>query len=214
MSSEKSNLSNNTIRLKRAYEPVASDDGLRVLVDRLWARGISKEDAHLNAWMRELRPSKELREWFGHRPERWSGFQERYQQELLAPLRQLFLDLLQSAAHVSVVTLIYGARDTQRNEAVVLRDYLLAQSTARLTAPDGTLIPLATVTAVAAAKPSGTAQSSALIPFVGSFFSAPQLEATLETLRDDGELREGQDGWQLTFRGERLLREVPSLRAV
>lgn len=205
--------SRDAIRLKRAYEPPESSDGLRVLVDRLWARGISKEDAHLEAWMKELGPSSELRKWFSHRPERWAGFQERYRQELAAPLRQLFLGLLQSAAQVSTVTLVYGARDTQQNEAVVLHHYLVTHAVHDPTPGDDTLVVLAAVAAEAAAQPSGEASASRLTPFVGALLTAPQVQAALQTLRDQGELKESQAGWRLSPRGRRLLQEVPSVPA-
>lgn len=205
--------SGNTIRLKRAYEPASPNDGLRVLVDRLWARGISKEGANLNAWMKELGPSSELREWFGHRPERWSGFQERYRKELTAPLRQLFLALLQSAEGTSTVTLIYGARDTQQNEAVVLRDYLLAHNVPRPAPSDNALVVLAAIAAVADAQPSGEAPASRLAPFIGSLLAPSQLEATIEAIQRRGDLQKESGGWRLTPRGKRLLQGLPSVAA-
>jgi uncharacterized protein YeaO (DUF488 family) len=199
-----------TIRLKRIYEPADAQDGLRVLVDRLWARGMSKAQAHLDAWMKDLGPSDGLRQWFGHRAERWTDFQERYRRELSAPLRQLFLALLQSAAGTSTVTLLYGARDRHQNEAVVLRDYLLDQRAALGRTDQGTLALVAAVGAVAAAQPSGGAPESSLRPFLDLLPSGPELEAALQTLRDRGEVREGHDGWRLTPRGERLLRDMPT----
>ena len=114
------------IRLKRIYAPAAADDGARVLVDRLWPRGVSKERAALALWYKDAAPSTALRQWFGHAPDRWAGFQERYRAELqaddaaLAPLR----DLLRRGP----VTLLYAARDERHNEAVVLRDVLLEES--------------------------------------------------------------------------------------
>jgi len=117
-----------SIRLKRAYESPESADGVRVLVDRLWARGVSKENAALDAWMKELGPSDELRTWFGHRPKRWDAFVDKYRRELSTPLRQLLLAELQGIAGGRTLTLVYGARDTKQNEAVVLRHYLLHDS--------------------------------------------------------------------------------------
>src|SRR5579859_1050939 len=114
------------IRLKRAYGKADERDGIRVLVDRLWPRGISKDAAHLNAWMKELAPSEELRTWFGHRTDRWNSFRERYHVELSAPRRQLLLSELGSVARGWTLTLVFGARDTQENEAVVIRKYLLS----------------------------------------------------------------------------------------
>jgi uncharacterized protein YeaO (DUF488 family) len=202
-----------TIQLKRIYEPGDARDGLRVLVDRLWPRGMSKTQAHLDAWMKDLGPSEELRQWFGHRAERWTDFQKRYRRELSAPLRQLFLALLQSAARTSTVTLLYGARDRHQNEAVVLRDYLLDQRAPRGRTDQNTLALVAAVAAVAAAQPSGEAPASRLRPFLDLFHSGQQLEALLQTLRDRGEMQEGHNGWRLTSRGERLLRDVPTVPA-
>lgn len=110
------------IQIKRAYVPASSEDGTRVLVDRLWPRGVSKQKLQA-AWLKDVAPSGELRTWFGHRPERWAEFQRRYRDELdanpeaVAQLRRL-LD------H-GRLTLVYGARDELHNDAVVLRDYLL-----------------------------------------------------------------------------------------
>jgi uncharacterized protein YeaO (DUF488 family) len=108
------------LRIKRAYAPADEGDGYRVLVDRLWPRGVSKEKAHLDAWMKDIAPSTELRRWFGHDPARWEEFERRYRAELAEPERsQLIASLAEWAAH-GPLTLIYGARDTLHNEAVVL----------------------------------------------------------------------------------------------
>lgn len=112
------------LRLKRAYEPAAPDDGLRILVDRLWPRGISKEKAALDDWAKEIAPSTGLREWFGHQPELWPEFQRRYRQELAGHADKL--DEIRAKACEGVVTLVYGARDEEHNDAVVLREALLA----------------------------------------------------------------------------------------
>lgn len=112
------------IRIKRAYEPASETDGQRILVDRLWPRGISKERAKIDRWARELAPSTALRKWFGHDPAKWAEFQKRYKKELLAngeALREIT-----GIAQSSTVTLIYGARDLQHNEAVVLQDVIEA----------------------------------------------------------------------------------------
>ncbi|TRW95948.1 DUF488 domain-containing protein [Paracoccus sp. M683] len=113
------------IRLKRAYQPASPDDGRRILVDRLWPRGVSKQKAALDDWMRDIAPSTELRQWFGHDPDRWAGFQARYRDELRA--HGAALDHLRDLARDGIVTLIFGARDQAHNEAVVLRDVLLGQ---------------------------------------------------------------------------------------
>lgn len=113
------------IRLKRAYEPVAPDDGVRILVDRLWPRGISKTRAALEDWMKDIAPSTGLREWFGHDPARWPEFQRRYRQELAQHPAELAQ--LRALAAKGTVTLVYGARDEVHNDAVVLRDVLLEQ---------------------------------------------------------------------------------------
>ncbi len=121
------------VRIKRAYEPADDGDGYRVLVDRLWARGVSKEKAHLDAWMKEIAPSTELRRWFGHDPARWDEFQRRYRAELAEPERRQLVEALAERATQGQVTLIYGARDTLHNEAVVL---CAVVSAARVDAPD------------------------------------------------------------------------------
>ena len=108
------------VRIKRAYAPAADDDGYRVLVDRLWPRGVSKDKAHLDTWMKEIAPSTELRRWFGHDPARWDEFERRYRAELDEPERRHLVEALAERATHGPVTLIYGARDTAHNEAVVL----------------------------------------------------------------------------------------------
>lgn len=111
------------VRLKRAYEPAAADDGERILVDRLWPRGIRKEDAAIDRWEKALAPSTELRKWFGHDPARWGEFQARYKAELGEHREEV--SALRELAARKLVTLVYGARDEQHNDAVVLRDVLL-----------------------------------------------------------------------------------------
>lgn len=110
------------VRIKRAYEMYADEDGYRVLVDGLWPRGISKEKLRADAWMRELAPSAELRTWFGHDPSRWAEFQKRYRKELSA--KRALLDELCERAKKGPVTLLFGAKDEAHNNAVVLRDVL------------------------------------------------------------------------------------------
>lgn len=112
------------LRLKRVYEPAGEEDGLRVLVDRLWPRGMSKEEAAVDHWAKEAAPSHELRRWFGHDPARWDAFQQRYRDELAAPGAQEELSHLRALARKSPMTLLYAATDDAMNNAVVLRDYL------------------------------------------------------------------------------------------
>jgi uncharacterized protein YeaO (DUF488 family) len=110
------------VRLKRAYDPAEPRDGYRVLVDRLWPRGVSKERARLDEWARELAPSAELRTWFGHDPERFAEFERRYRAELTAHEEKL--DELRCRAREGTLTLVYGARDEEHNDAVVLAELL------------------------------------------------------------------------------------------
>jgi uncharacterized protein YeaO (DUF488 family) len=110
------------VRLKRAYDPAAATDGYRVLIDRIWPRGVTREEAHLDDWARELAPSTELRTWFGHDPARFAEFRRRYTEELASqeePLREL-----RRRAREGTLTLVYGARDTEHNDAVVLAEIL------------------------------------------------------------------------------------------
>jgi uncharacterized protein YeaO (DUF488 family) len=114
------------VRSKRAYEPASDSDGYRVLVDRLWPRGVSKEKTRLDTWMKEIAPSTELRRWFGHDPARWDEFEHRYQAELAEPEHRQLVDELADRATHGPVTLIYGARDTLHNEAVVVCAVVIA----------------------------------------------------------------------------------------
>jgi uncharacterized protein YeaO (DUF488 family) len=116
------------VRIKRAYEPPARADGYRVLVDRLWPRGVTKERLVLHAWHKELAPSHALRRWFAHDPSRWEEFVARYQEELRAAEAVPLLDDLAHRAGVGTVTLVYAARDERHNNAVVLRDEILRRS--------------------------------------------------------------------------------------
>ncbi|MEZ5077549.1 MAG: DUF488 family protein [Solirubrobacterales bacterium] len=110
------------VRLKRAYDPAAPEDGYRVLVDRLWPRGVSREEARLDAWVRELSPSPALRRWFGHDPDRFEGFRQRYVDQLRAHRSEL--SALRRRARTGRLTLVYAARDTEHNDAVVLAEVL------------------------------------------------------------------------------------------
>lgn len=118
-----------SVKLKRAYETPGPEDGTRVLIDRLWPRGVSKEAAALHSWRRELAPSDALRQWFGHDSSRWADFQHRYRSELAA--RQGAVAELRDLAAKGTLTLVYAARDTEHNDAVVLRDVILRRSSPR-----------------------------------------------------------------------------------
>lgn len=109
------------IALKRIYEPPSPADGRRILVDRLWPRGVSKAKAHIDGWMKDVAPSTELRRWFDHRPERWPEFRRRYIDELKSNPN---LRALRDMAAAEPLTLLYAARDTVHNEAVVLEEQL------------------------------------------------------------------------------------------
>ncbi|MGE5515196.1 MAG: DUF488 domain-containing protein [Bacteroidota bacterium] len=109
------------IRLKRIYDPPDEGDGARVLVDRLWPRGVPKETARLTLWMKEIAPSPELREWFRHDPSRFAEFSRRYRTELAA--NKTAIDRIEDLLKLGPVTLLYAARDSARNHAQVLREY-------------------------------------------------------------------------------------------
>ena len=117
-------MSRHDIRLKRAYAPASADDGIRLLVDRMWPRGVSKQKIKTQAWLKDIAPSTELRQWFGHVPERWEEFRKRYARELDAN-PDAAAELRQWLKH-GRVTLIYSARDEEHNQAVALREYLLS----------------------------------------------------------------------------------------
>jgi uncharacterized protein YeaO (DUF488 family) len=110
------------VRLKRAYDPVAATDGYRVLIDRMWPRGVKREEAHLHEWARELAPSTELRTWFGHDPARFEDFRRRYTEELASQEEKL--RELRRRAGEGTLTLVYAARDTEHNDAIVLAEIL------------------------------------------------------------------------------------------
>lgn len=118
------NLADNqiTIQLKRAYGKAERTDGTRVLVDRLWSRGLTKEKAAIDLWLKEVAPSTELRKRFGHDPKKWRSFRGRYQTELKRHADQL--EVIKREAKEGAVTLIYGARDREHSEAVVLKQFL------------------------------------------------------------------------------------------
>jgi uncharacterized protein YeaO (DUF488 family) len=110
------------IQIKRAYDDPAEADGARILVDRLWPRGISKKSAKIDLWMKEVAPSTALRKWFGHDPDKWKEFQKRYRKELDSNDR--VVAQLNEHFGKRTVTLVYSAKDTEHNQAVVLKDYL------------------------------------------------------------------------------------------
>jgi len=114
------------IRTKRIYEPLDPDEGYRVLVDRVWPRGMSKEKARIDSWLKELAPSKELRQWFGHDPSRWEKFRKHYFEELAEHKEQL--DRLGEMARNGPLTLLFSSRETRYNNAVALKAYLESQA--------------------------------------------------------------------------------------
>jgi uncharacterized protein YeaO (DUF488 family) len=111
-----------SIRLKRAYEGPGRNDGFRVLVDRVWPRGVKKDDLRIDRWLKEIAPSSELRKWFGHDRAKWDEFKERYFQELsekVEPVQELI-----EKARSGRITLVFGAKDREANNAVALKEYL------------------------------------------------------------------------------------------
>jgi uncharacterized protein YeaO (DUF488 family) len=115
------------IQLKRVYEKPSRKDGLRILVDRLWPRGLTKERAAVKLWLKDVAPSTELRKWFGHDPAQWTQFQARYRKELRE--KKDALKLLKQKSEEHTVTLVYGARDEEHNEALVLKSVLEGRRT-------------------------------------------------------------------------------------
>jgi uncharacterized protein YeaO (DUF488 family) len=110
------------IRIKRAYERPAKDDGVRILVDGLWPRGLTKEKASVDLWLKEIAPSTELRKWFGHDPDKWKSFRGRYETEIRH--KDYLVEVLKQKAKKGMITLLYGARDEKHNEALVLKQFL------------------------------------------------------------------------------------------
>ncbi len=110
------------IRTKRIYDPPGSQDGYRILIDRLWPRGISKDKARIDEWRKELAPSDRLRKWFNHEPEKWDEFRRRYHEELRPKIKEV-RDLAQKPSP-KTITLLYGARDEEHNNAVALKEFL------------------------------------------------------------------------------------------
>lgn len=114
------------IKIKRVYEKPAKDDGSRILVDRLWPRGLTKEKASIDLWLKEIAPSTELRKWFGHDPDKWDRFRGRYETEIRH--QNDLIEILKEKAGQGTITLIYAARDEKHNEAQVLKQYLERKS--------------------------------------------------------------------------------------
>jgi uncharacterized protein YeaO (DUF488 family) len=112
------------IKTKRVYEPPEASDGYRVLVDRLWPRGLTKDKARLDEWLKEIAPSTELRKWFHRQPGRWPEFVDRYKRELASPENVVRLGRLKNLARTQTVTLLYGSREEQHNHAVVIAQML------------------------------------------------------------------------------------------
>jgi uncharacterized protein YeaO (DUF488 family) len=111
------------VRVKRVYEKASKDDGWRVLVDRLWPRGLTKEAARADFWMKDVAPSDALRKWFGHQPEKWTAFRKKYRAEL-AKKRSLISELQMMEKEHGTLTLLYGAKDEEHNQAVALAELL------------------------------------------------------------------------------------------
>jgi uncharacterized protein YeaO (DUF488 family) len=123
------------LRIKRVYEAPAKDDGTRVLVDRIWPRGLSKQQAAIDEWIKEIAPTSALRSWFGHDPQRWPEFRERYFKELgsSADAVSRLVDLMSDRP----VTLLFAARDTERNNAAVLAEYMKSRKPEHVRPPGG-----------------------------------------------------------------------------
>jgi uncharacterized protein YeaO (DUF488 family) len=112
------------LKIKRAYEKKESEDGKRILIDRLWPRGISKAEAGIDEWLKDLGPSTELRKWFGHDPEKWGEFKKRYQKELSDAEKTGIMEDIAHLARRSTVTLIYSAKDTEHSDVKVLEEII------------------------------------------------------------------------------------------
>ena len=117
------------VKLKRAYEPAAADDGTRILIDLLWPRGVKKADAAIDQWVKDIAPSTALRKWFGHDPARWAEFRRRYAAEIYQHPEQL--SGLRTLARQGPITLVFSAHDEVHNDAVALRNFLLGRETKR-----------------------------------------------------------------------------------
>lgn len=110
------------LKIKRVYDPPSEGDGRRILVDRLWPRGMKKEEARIDEWLKEISPSNELRKWFGHDPANWLEFKKRYRKELED--KKVLLDRIKEEAHKKPVTLLYAAHDEAHNNAAAMKEFL------------------------------------------------------------------------------------------
>lgn len=110
------------LKVKRVYDPVSTDDGKRILVDRLWPRGIKKEKAQIDEWLREISPSNELRKWYSHDPAKWAEFRKRYKQEIAG--KEELLKRIKAEARKQTVTLLFSSKELERNNAVALKEML------------------------------------------------------------------------------------------
>jgi uncharacterized protein YeaO (DUF488 family) len=110
------------IKIKRIYDPVSPKDGKRILVDRLWPRGIKKDEAKIDKWLKDIAPSNELRQWFSHDPSKWEEFKKRYKKELKN--KSEMLETIREKAKISTITLLFAAKDMEHNNAVVLKEKL------------------------------------------------------------------------------------------
>ena len=115
------------IKVKRVYEPASEDDGVRILVDRIWPRGVTKDKASIYKWLKEVAPSDKLRKWFAHDPEKWGEFKRRYRGELEAPEKTAILQKLKKMTKAGTVTLLFGAKEERYNNAVALKEFLEAK---------------------------------------------------------------------------------------
>jgi uncharacterized protein YeaO (DUF488 family) len=110
------------LKIKRVYDPISADDGKRILVDRLWPRGIKKEKAHIDEWLKEISPSNELRKWYSHDPAKWAEFKKRYKQEIVG--KEELLKKIKAEARKQTVTLLFSSKELERNNAVALKEML------------------------------------------------------------------------------------------
>lgn len=110
------------IKIKRVYDPPSKDDGKRLLVDRLWPRGIKKDEAKIDEWLKDIAPSDELRKWFSHDPSRWQEFRAKYKEELKS--KNEIIDKIRMDSNKGVVTLLFAARDVEHNNAIVLKEVI------------------------------------------------------------------------------------------
>ncbi len=113
-----------SVHVKRVYEDAHEDDGVRILVDRIWPRGVSKEDAALDDWMKEISPTTDLRKWFNHDPKKFADFKQKYKEELTTGTQRKALDKVKAIARERRVTLVYAAKNEKYNQAVVLKEIL------------------------------------------------------------------------------------------